>query len=101
MKQRRNLYPQLLQQASVVLRSLAHKDRLRIVDCLEKRPLSVSEIIQALRLDQVAVSKHLAVLKNSGIVKSEVRANYRHYSIAFPGVLKILECMRQCGGKPS
>jgi DNA-binding transcriptional ArsR family regulator len=101
MKPKKNLNPQLVRQASEVLRCIAHADRLRVVECLEGKSLSVSEIIRALGLDQVAVSKHLAVLKKGGIVKSKVQANYRYYSIAFPGVLKILECMRQCGGKTS
>lgn len=94
----KKLSAETLKRASRVLRCISHPDRLRLVECLEGRELSVGELMTRLRLDQAAVSKHLAVLKKNGIVAGRVRANFRYYSISYPNVLNVLACMRKHGG---
>jgi ArsR family transcriptional regulator len=96
---KRKLDLQLIQRASKVLRCIGHPDRLRIVECLESGTLPVGSMTKALGLSQVRLSKHLSVLKKHGIVSSAARANYRDYSIAYPGIIPLLNCMRQHGGK--
>jgi DNA-binding transcriptional ArsR family regulator len=54
-----------------------------------------------LGLTQVAVSKHLGVLKREGIVRGEAVSNFRHYSIAVRNVIHVLNCLRSYGGKKS
>ncbi len=97
MKNRLNIV--LLKKASQVLRCISHPDRLRLVERLEGRELSVNELMRELGLAQAVVSKHLAVLKRGGIVRSLARANRRYYSVAYPNVLNILDCLRKHGGK--
>ena len=98
MKKKAKLNAILVRQTSKVLRSIAHPDRLRIVEYLEQKEKSVGEITKALRLTQAVISKHLAVLRRDGIVANSVQANYRYYSITHPGVIHILNCMRKYGG---
>jgi len=87
----------IVQQSAKVLRCISHPQRLRIVECLENEDLPVIELMRCLKVDQVTVSKHLAVLKKGGIVQSLRRGNFRYYSVVNPRVLKILECIRNHG----
>ncbi len=89
---------QTIVNAARILRVIGHPDRLRIVEALEKSSKSVKELMKDLRLSQVSVSKHLAILKKQHIVGSQVRAHFRHYSITYSNVIRILNCLRSHGG---
>lgn len=89
---------QSIRNAARVLRVMGHPDRLRIVEALEKSSKSVKEIMKELKLSQVNVSRHLAVLKEQRIVQSEAMSNFRHYSIANRSVVHVLNCLRSHGG---
>lgn len=56
---------------------------------MEQEPC-VSELWTCLEQPQPVVSQHLAVLKQKGIVQSEVRGNRRVYSIVDPFIKKIV-----------
>lgn len=87
-----------IQSAARVLRVIGHPDRLRIVEALERSSKTVKDLMKELRLSQVSVSKHLAVLKMNRIVRSEAVSNFRHYSIAYRNVIHVLNCLRSHGG---
>lgn len=61
--------------------ALAEPNRFRIVELLRNGPASVNDIGGRLRLNQPQVSKHLRVLKESGLVDVEPRANQRLYEL--------------------
>ncbi len=88
-----------VKQAAKVLRCISHPDRLRIVESLEHQKLSVGQLVKKLGLSQVAVSKHLASLKQCGIVESSADKNFRYYTVIYPNVLRVLDCIRSHGGK--
>jgi DNA-binding transcriptional ArsR family regulator len=67
--------------ASRIFGALAHPLRLRIVGKLAQGPMNVSEIMDALNIEQTAVSKHLAVLKTAGIVCSACAGRCRIYTL--------------------
>jgi len=58
---------------------LAEPNRYRIVELLRSGPRAVNDIGERLHLNQPQVSKHLKVLKNSGFVDVEPRAQQRLY----------------------
>jgi DNA-binding transcriptional ArsR family regulator len=60
---------------------LAEPSRRRILDliCLEERP--VGELVDELGMSQPAVSKHLRVLKDGGLVVSRIDGQRRLYSV--------------------
>jgi DNA-binding transcriptional ArsR family regulator len=60
---------------------LAEPTRRRILDliCLEERP--VGELVDELGMSQPAVSKHLRVLRDGGLVVSRVDGQRRLYSV--------------------
>lgn len=61
--------------------ALAEPTRLRIVEFLGTRPRSVGEICETLELGQPQASKHLRVLRDTGVVDVEARAQLRIYSL--------------------
>jgi DNA-binding transcriptional ArsR family regulator len=63
------------------LTAIAEPTRRRIVGALRLRECSVSDLVAALRMSQPAVSKHLRVLREAGVVTVETRAQQRIYRL--------------------
>ena len=63
------------------LSALTEPHRRRIVDLLRLRECSVSDLVATLRMSQPAVSKHLRVLRDVGLVSARVRAQQRIYRL--------------------
>lgn len=78
-----------------ILKSLADLNRLRIVLKIEKKSLSVTEIIRATDLPQTLVSFHLRTLRKSGIVKAERSGPFIYYSLYSPKLIDILNDLAQ------
>ena len=64
-----------------VFAALADPTRVRILDLLSRRERSVGELVDQFELTQPAVSQHLRVLKEAGLVASRAEAQRRVYSI--------------------
>jgi DNA-binding transcriptional ArsR family regulator len=64
-----------------VFAALADPTRVRILDLLSRRERSVGELVDQFDLTQPAVSQHLRVLKEAGLVASRAEAQRRVYSI--------------------
>ncbi|MFW5717753.1 MAG: ArsR/SmtB family transcription factor [Spirochaetota bacterium] len=65
------------------LKVLGHPVRLKLLCMIARQEEPcVSELWLCLQQPQPVVSQHLAVLKDKGIVRSEVQGNRRIYSIA-------------------
>jgi DNA-binding transcriptional ArsR family regulator len=61
---------------------LADATRRRILDLLVQGERPVSELVELLALRQPAVSKHLKVLREAGLVRSRTDAQRRMYRIS-------------------
>lgn len=71
-----------LRKAVLVLRSVNHKLRQRIIDLLEERgQLTVTDIYVRLRLEQSVASQHLAILRRANVVRTERHGKFIYYSI--------------------
>ncbi len=83
------------QQAAALLRALANAQRLMILCHLIEGPLAVGQLNERLPLSQSALSQHLAVLRESGIVGTERDAQTVRYSLP-PGVVtEVLAVLHQ------
>jgi DNA-binding transcriptional ArsR family regulator len=60
---------------------LAEPNRRRILDLLEPSERSVGELVGRLGLSQPAVSKHLRILREAGLVEVRVDAQRRLYRL--------------------
>ncbi len=70
------------EQAAQFLKLMANPHRLMILCHLLDAELSVSELNQHLPLSQSALSQHLAVLRNSGLVQTRREQQTIYYSLA-------------------
>jgi DNA-binding transcriptional ArsR family regulator len=71
----------MLDFVSVTFEVLAEPNRRRILDLLRDAEQPVGALVTALTLSQPAVSKHLRVLRDAGLVESRVDAQRRLYRI--------------------
>jgi len=65
----------------MVFEVLAEPHRRRILDLLRDRERPVGDLVDALRVSQPAVSKHLRVLREAGLVEARVDAQRRVYRV--------------------
>jgi DNA-binding transcriptional ArsR family regulator len=65
----------------VALQVLAEPRRLQILDLLRDRERPVGELVDRLGVSQPAVSKHLRVLRDAGLVEARADAQRRLYRI--------------------
>jgi ArsR family transcriptional regulator len=65
-----------------VFKALSSKPRLKIVRLLKEHPQCVNAIAKRLGMTQSAVSQHLRILKEAGLVRGKKRGNWKHYEIS-------------------
>ena len=78
-----------------VCKALADPKRLLIIAELGDGPRSVGELAEALQTSQPNVSRHLALLRDRGIVTTERAGNTIFYSLASPKILQAVDLLRE------
>jgi DNA-binding transcriptional ArsR family regulator len=68
--------------AAPLLRLLGDETRLRLLRLLAQEPLNVSELTAVLGLAQSGVSRHLALLRDAGLVAEDRDGGYAWYRLA-------------------
>ena len=87
--------------AAAFLKILANDRRLMILCELLKGERCVSELEEIVSLSQSALSQHLARLRRSHLVKTRRESQTIYYSIADPGVTKIIGALYDLYCRPS
>lgn len=62
-----------------VFSGLAHPTRRAILDQLSQRPLPVGELAESFDVSLPAISRHLRLLRESGLVRERIDGRYRVY----------------------
>jgi ArsR family transcriptional regulator len=79
--------------------AFADETRLRILHLLTRGELCVCDIHDTLRLPQSKVSRHLAYLRESGLVRVRKNGLWKHYSLS-PAAGKfhrsLIRCLKGC-----
>ena len=65
-------------------KALADPTRIRILSCLAERDLCVCELVHLMDLGQPAVSRHLGILKDAGLVEDIRDGKYVNYRLRRP-----------------
>ena len=76
-----------------IIKAMAHPTRLFVVEELSKGERCVCELTGMIGADTSTVSKHLAILKNAGIVQDEKRGTQVYYNLRCPCVLDFVACV--------
>ena len=64
--------------------ALADKTRLRLLNLMREREICVGYFTDVLGQSQPKISRHLAYLRNAGIVEARRDGKWMHYSIRWP-----------------
>jgi DNA-binding transcriptional ArsR family regulator len=75
-----------------ILKALGHPARLLIVDELSRGNRCGCELLPLLGVDQSVVSRHLAHLRNAGLVTERKQGLKVIYHLACPCILNALDC---------
>ena len=76
-----------------VIKAMGHPTRLFIVDELARGRRCVCELTEMVGADMSTVSKHLAVLREAGIVRDEKRGSQVYYRLRMPCVMNFFKCV--------
>ena len=63
---------------------LADKTRLRLLAIMSSRPASVGFLVEQLGESQPKISRHLAYLRNAGLVETQRDGKWIYYTVARP-----------------
>lgn len=74
---------------------LANPKRLKIINTLRDKELSVNELAKRVGVTKANLSQHLSILRQRRIVLTRREGVTIHYRIANPKVLKAFDIMRQ------
>jgi len=97
-----------IEEMTKICKALSNPTRFKIFLFLNDRVSCVNAIVNFLKISQPAVSQHLKILREAGLVKIEKRGYWVHYSANrektdkflkdFPAILK-LKGGEKCGQK--
>ena len=76
-----------------IIKAMAHPTRLFIVDKLAMKKYSVGELTDMIESDMSTVSKHLNILKSSGIIADQREGTKIYYKLKMPCVLSFFGCV--------
>ena len=87
-------------EAARLLKTIGNEQRLLIVCNLLERPLTVGELNERVELSQSALSQHLAVLREAGVVETTREAQSIRYSLPAGPVTRIMALLQEiyCSG---
>ncbi|HPF90322.1 MAG: helix-turn-helix transcriptional regulator [Flavobacteriales bacterium] len=86
-----------LVRASEMLKVAAHPQRLAILDLLGgRRRMCVSDLMNALGIEQAILSQHLTLMRDKGLLGVEREGKYSFYHLEQPGFLKIIKDLETC-----
>ena len=85
-----------MEMVSKTLKAIAHPVRLSIIEMLQgDKRMTVTEIYTRLNADQSAISHHLSILRDRGVLDCERQGKFIHYYLRDTTYLKIIEGISQ------
>jgi DNA-binding transcriptional ArsR family regulator len=78
-----------------LLKGLANESRLMIMCVLSEGEVSVGQLNQRIKISQSALSQHLAVLREQGLVQTRRESQTIYYSLADSAAMSVIELLRE------
>lgn len=94
-KTSRDLNDAELEKVAGQFRMLGEPMRLKILQAICVKPLTVGEIVDATGATQSNISKHLALLASSGVITRHKRGQFVSYGMSNPLTLKLCELVHR------
>ena len=86
---------EVLEATARVLRVLAHPHRLKIIELIAGRELTVGEVARRVGLAPNACSQHLTIMRAHGVVNRRRDGKTIFYQVENPHALNVLSCIRK------
>jgi DNA-binding transcriptional ArsR family regulator len=86
---------ELFRMQAKVCKTMANPVRMEIIYALKEGEKTVTELVESTGLAKSNISQHLAVLKNSEVVRSRREGVNIFYSIANPKIVEACRLMRE------
>ncbi|MCI5137010.1 MAG: ArsR family transcriptional regulator [Candidatus Electrothrix sp. AR1] len=80
---------------ALLLKSISHPIRLKILCLLQDKELTVSEIREEVATSGANISQHLNIMRNRGIIGSRKEANFIYNSITDERIIELMKTMKQ------
>jgi ArsR family transcriptional regulator len=80
---------------ALLLKSISHPIRLKILCLLQDQELSVSEIKNIIETSGANITQHLNILRNQGIIDARRDANFIYNRIADKRILELMKLLQQ------
>ena len=80
---------------ALLLKSISHPIRLKILCLLQDKELTVGEIWEEVATSGANISQHLNIMRNQGIIGSRKEANFIYNSIADERIIELMKTMKQ------
>jgi DNA-binding transcriptional ArsR family regulator len=78
-----------------IFQVLAHPTRIHIIETLREGELSVSAILERVKVEPANISQHLALLRSKRLVNTRKDKNQVLYSLRSPLLTEVLDIMRR------
>ena len=80
-----------------VLKTIAHPLRLSVIEVLDSNgPMTVTELINQLQVEQSLLSHHLTKMKDRGILTAERQGKNIRYELAEESLTRVFDCLGNC-----
>lgn len=76
-------------------KALGDETRFRIFYIISRRRICVKGLAMMLAVSESAVSQHLKVLRDTGLIRGERRGHYMHYHVKDPDVVGLVIRLQQ------
>ena len=85
---------------AAILKALAHPTRLIMIETMrESGEICVQDLVEMVGGDQSTISKHLALLKQAGLVEDRKEGQRSFYRMARESIVELLDCVESVLGE--
>lgn len=85
----------MLERTAQILRVLAHPHRLKIIELIAERELSVGDLAEQVGIAPNVCSQHLNNMKAHQVLSSRRQGRTTFYKVENPHALNVLSCIRR------
>ena len=85
----------LLERQAELCQAMGNTSRLKIVHILQNGPQCVGNLAKTMGLSQATLSRHLAVLRNQGVVTAQRQGQENVYHLAHPKIMVICNLLQE------
>jgi ArsR family transcriptional regulator len=85
----------LFESQAAICKTFANSWRLRIVEALGDRELTVSQLVEALGIAKSNVSQHLGIMREKGVVQYRRDGGHVYYWLSSPKIVMACRLMRE------